>query len=270
MSAKTVLCVQTEPVFGAVEQNLDAAEALLADRAADLVVLPELFSTGYSFRDRAECLALAEPSSDGPTVRRLAAWARASGALVVAGFAERDGARAYNSAAVVPPEGAPRVYRKIHLFGFEREVFAPGAEEPFVVEHAGLRVGTMICFDWIFPETTRVLALAGADVIAHPSNLVLPWCQRAMPVRALENGVYTATANRVGAEERAPRPRLVFTGGSLVASPRGEVLARAPEAGPAVLSAAVDPDRARDKRLASGNNPFTERRPDLYGRLTRP
>jgi predicted amidohydrolase len=263
-----VACVQNDPAFGARDANLDAAEALLDGVEADLVVLPELFASGYSFRDRAEAEAAAEPFPDGPTVRRLLAWSRRRGAVVVAGFPERAGARVHNAAAVVADGRPLACYRKVHLFGFESDVFDAGDDGFAVVEHRGLRVGTMVCFDWIFPESARTLALRGADVIAHPSNLVLPWCQRAMPLRALENGVFTATANRVGTERRAPRPALRFTGGSLVAGVDGVVLASAPEEGPAVLVADLDPARARDKRLPGGNDRLADRRPHLYGSHT--
>jgi predicted amidohydrolase len=263
-----VVCVQTDPAFGEVERNLDAAEELLGDARADLVVLPELFATGYSFRDRAEALGLAEPFPRGPTVARLLAWSERTGGVVVGGFAERDVDRVFNAAAVVAAGRPLHAYRKIHLFGFERECFDPGDRRFRVVEHDGLRVGTMVCFDWIFPESARSLALAGADVIAHPSNLVLPWCQRAMPIRALENGVYVATANRVGTEHRAGRPRLRFTGGSLLAAPDGEVLASAGTEGAQRIEAEIDVRRARDKHLPSGNDRVAERRPALYGPLS--
>jgi predicted amidohydrolase len=262
--------LQTAPAFGAVAANLDRAEALLAGRRADLLVLPELFATGYSFRDRAECQAHAEPFPDGPSVRRLAAMSERSGGTIVAGFAESAGARVYNAAAVVHRGRPLHAYRKLHLFGFERECFDPGDGPLPVVEAGGLRIGVMICFDWMFPEAARVLALSGADVIAHPSNLVLPWCQRAMPVRALENGVYTVTANRVGSEARAPRPALRFTGGSLVAGPDGAILASAGADEEGWLEVAAEPERARNKRLPSGNDRLLERRPEHYGSLLRP
>jgi predicted amidohydrolase len=266
----TVLCVQTHPTFGDVAANLQAVERLLADHAsADLVVLPELFATGYAFRDADEALALAERFPDGDTVQRMRSWSQRLGGVVVGGFPERDGDRVYNAAAVVADGAALRSYRKVHLFGFEPEVFAQGQEVFPVVDHRGLRVGVMVCFDWIHPEVARSLALDGADVIAHPANLVLPWCQRAMPVRALENGVFTVTANRVGEEDRPPRPALRFTGASTVASPSGEVLAQACPDTPEVLSVTIDPTRARNKRLTSGNDRFAERRPDLYGALVR-
>jgi len=259
--------LQTAPVFGAVRANLDAVAQSIEGRRDDLLVLPELFATGYSFVDRAELLSLAEPFEGGPTTERLLAWSRATGGMIVAGFAERDGDNVYNAAGIVAAGERVACYRKVHLFGFERELFEPG-DRPFSVhEHAGLRVGTMICFDWMFPEAARTLALRGADVIAHPSNLVLPGlCQRAMVVRALENRVYTVTANRSGSEHRPPRPALRFTGGSRIVDPRGDVVADAPAEGVTLLGADAQTVFARDKHVASGNDVLAERRPDLYAR----
>ena len=261
----TVALLQTEPRFGAVEANLDAVEASLDGVQADLLVLPEFFATGYSFRTRDEARALADEGSGGPTLDRLRAWSRATGGMIVAGYPERAGDRLYNAAAIVAAGEWIDSYRKIHLFGFEREIFDPG-DRPFAVhEHRGLRVGTMICFDWIFPESARTLALRGADVIAHPSNLVLPgWCQQAMCIRALENRVFTVTANRFGEEHRSPRPTLRFTGASRIADPSGSVLADGPTAESALLVATIDVGQARDKQIPSGNRLFVERRPDFY------
>ena len=262
---RTLALAQTNPVFGEVEANLDAVEALIADLQADLLVLPEFFASGYSFRDRAEGLALAESFEDGPTVERLLTWSRQTGGVIVAGYPEREGDRLYNAAAVVANGERLRSYRKIHLFGFEGDVFDPG-DRPFeVIEHDGMRVGTMICFDWMFPESARTLALRGADVIAHPSNLVLPgWCQRAMCIRALENRVFTVTSNRYGEEARTPRPTLRFTGASRIADPHGQVVEDAPDAGDALLRTTVDIRRSRDKQIPSGNRLFLERRPAFY------
>lgn len=263
--------LQTAPEFGAVADNLARIEALLAGARADLLVLPELATTGYCFRDRAEVLALAEPYPEGPALRRLAALSRALDGLLVAGFAERDGTRTYNAAAVFD-RGEPRgCYRKVHLFGFERELFEPGDRGFFVVPGRGLRVGPLVCFDWFFPEAARTLALRGADVLAHPSNLVLPgWAQQAMRVRGLENRVFTVTANRFGAEARPPRPALRFTGMSQVTDPGGRALAEAPAQGEALLAVDVDVEEARRKTLPSGNEVFAERRPEAYEWATRP
>ena len=267
----TLVAVQTEPVFGDIGRNLDAIDAALEGVTADVVVLPELCSTGYSFRDRAEARALAEPFPAGPTARRLVEASRRTGGFVVGGFAEREGERLYNAAIIAAAGRVLGCYRKLHLFGFEGECFDSGDRPLTVYEHEGLRVGVMICFDWMFPEAARTLALAGADVVAHPSNLVLPgWCQRAMCIRALENHVYTVTANRVGTEHRAPRPPLHFTGVSRIASPLGEVLADGADDRPCVVRTEGDVRVARRKSIRSGNDVIADRRPSFYAGWSAP
>ena len=261
--------VQFDPVYLDVAANLDAVEALVGDVEADLVVLPELFATGYFFRSTADASRVAEEVPGGPTVERLHAWARQSGATFVAGLVERVGDRLYNAAAVVTPRGWLGTYRKVHLFYEEKGHFAPG-DVGFpvwtVTDRAGraYRLGVMICFDWYFPESARTLALAGADVIAHPSNLVRPDCPRSMPIRALENHVFTATANRVGAETNG-REALKFIGRSLICDPRGQVLAEAGPEETVALTAELDPLAARDRRLTAHNDLFGDRRPEAYG-----
>jgi predicted amidohydrolase len=261
--------LQTSPELGEVEANLDAAERLMGETDADLVVLPELFATGYFFESTAQARALAEPVPDGPTVRRIERWARETGAAFVAGVAERAGDTLYNSAVVVTPNGLLGTYRKTHLFYEETVHFAPG-DTGFrvwtVTDRRGTsyRLGVMVCFDWLFPESARSLALAGADVVAHPSNLVMPHCPAAMPFRALENGVFTATANRVGTESNG-RESLTFIGQSRICSPRAAVLAEAPADAPATITAEFDPREARDKAFNPYNDRFAGRRPELYG-----
>lgn len=263
-SVRVVVALQTRPRFGAVEENLAAAEAMLAGRRPDLLVLPELFATGYAFQDMAEVAACAETMTEGPTVAWLRATSARTGGVVVGGYVERVEDRLYNAALACAAGRVLASYRKVHLFGFEREVFERGRGPFPVVEHADLRVGLMICFDWRFPEAARGLALAEADVIAHPSALVTTLCPAAMVTRALENGVYAVTAGRVGAEHRPPRPALRFTGGSRVVAPSGEVLADARGDEPGVVEATIDVAKARDKRLPSGNDLFLDRRPSAY------
>jgi len=129
---------------------------------------------------------------------------------------------------------------------------------------AGARIGMMICFDWAFPEIARSLALQGADLLCHPSNLVLPGhCQLAMRARCLENGIFAITANRCG-EDRRPQGTLRFTGRSQIVGTRGEVLVRAPAATAAVRVAEIDPASSRDKNLTPRNHLLRDRRPEFY------
>jgi predicted amidohydrolase len=266
-----VAVVQTRPLFGQVEHNV-AAALTLATRAleqggrADLVVLPELFNTGYVFRSRREAQELAEDALRGPTARALTAFCREHRTVAVAGLCERHRRNLFNSAVWVGADGVRGVYRKVHLYFEEKLWFQPG-REPWPVFRAGpARVGLMICFDWRFPEAARSLALAGADLIAHPSNLVQPYCQEAMRTRALENRVFCATANRV-AEDRRPGRRVRFTGRSQVVDPYGVVLARAGAARPEVRLVEIDLAQARDKRVTRANHLFRDRVPALYGGL---
>jgi len=254
--------VQFAPVFGGVELNLAKALRFIADHDADLFVFPELALSGYVFASRAEVLELAQ-RADGPELRRVAEAAAAKRACVVIGFAERAGSSVFNSSFVAGPDGTRAVYRKIHLFDREKTLFEPGDGPPLVVEGVGARLGLMVCFDWIFPETARTLALLGADVLCHSANLVLPYCQSAMVTRCIENRVFAVTANRTGTEARAG-VSLIFTGSSQIVSPSGVVLARATADREEVIVAEIDPAAARDKLVTPGNDLFRDRRPDLY------
>jgi predicted amidohydrolase len=121
----------------------------------------------------------------------------------------------------------------------------------------------MICFDWFFPESARTLALRGAQIIAHPANLVMPFCQTAMVTRCLENGVFAITANRFGVEELSDA-RLTFTGGSQVLDTLGRRLLGAPAEANCVAVCEVDPSLAEDKRVGQRNDLFGDRRPEMY------
>ncbi len=271
MSSIRVAAIQTRPVFGDVEGNVARAIALAEGvrPAAQLYVFPELMTSGYVFVARSEAMALAETPgahpAHAPGLAALAAWAKARKVWACAGFPEKDGTRVFNSAALIAPNGrVADVYRKIHLFDEEKRWFAPGDRAPRVTRVGPARVGMLVCYDWRFPEIARVLALAGADVIAHPSNLVVPkFAQQAMRVRALENRVYAVTANRVGEDVR-PGTRLGFTGKSQIVGVNGELLASAPARTPRSIAATLDLAKARNKTFTPRNDLFGDRRPEMY------
>jgi predicted amidohydrolase len=261
-----VAFVQGQPRFGHAEENLERGLALARKVEADLVVIPELWSSGYVFSSHAEVDALAEDARDGLTARALVAAAKRDRRHYIAGFAERARGRFYNSALLVGPSGVKAVYRKLHLFEREQEWFSPG-DLPLSTHRVGAaNVGMLICFDWRFPEAARVLALEGADVIAHPSNLVFPNAQEAMRVRALENRVYTVTANRTGTERRRGGA-VPFTGRSQVVDPDGIVLARAGRTASVAMAVDCDLARARVKQLTKKTPLFSNRRPEHYASL---
>jgi predicted amidohydrolase len=276
MAGLRVAVVQTDPHFGRLRVNLDRALELMADTPADLYVLPELFATGYQFCSRAEVAKVAEPIPTGQTTRRLLAFARRRRCAIVAGLVERAGRRFYNSAVVIGSaggsagghEGLIGRYRKLHLFAEETQWFTPGDAAPAVWTIGSTRVGVMICFDWFFPETARLLALQGAELICHPANLVLPYCPEAMRTRSIENRLFTATADRVGTEARGGKAPLTYIGQSQITDPRGRLLYRAPATGEAVGAAWIDPAQARDKRINAYNDLWEVRQPRHYRLLT--
>jgi len=257
-----VAVVQSEPRFGRVQENLDGALETLSSVDADLFVFPELALSGYLFESAAEARELAqEPQGEEFAALREAACGR--GASVVIGFAERSGDDLFNSSMLLAADGRTEVYRKIHLFDSEKEIFLAGDEPAKVVEVGGVWIGMMICFDWIFPELARSLALDGADILCHSANLVLPYCQDAMITRCIENRVFAATANRVGTEVRAGA-ELTFTGRSEIVAPDGQVLVRASDGMQEVLVAEIDPTAAREKWVTPKNHIHEDRRPELY------
>lgn len=260
--------LQSAPRYLDVAYNLERVGAQLSGFEADLIVLPELFTSGYFFRSKADLIRVAEPTPGGPTTERLAAWARSTGATLVAGVAERHGDVFYNSAVVVAPSGYVGTYRKVHLYYEEKTLFAPGDRglEVYELEDRegnAYRLGVMVCFDWYFPEAARTLALKGADVIAHPANLVRPDCPRSMPIRALENHVFTVTANRYGAETKGEET-LTFIGQSEICDPDGQILLRAERTGDRLESVEIDPTAARDRQLTAHNHLFDDRRTAMY------
>jgi len=260
--------LQLNPKYMSPEENRQAAGSLLEAADSDLVVLPELLTSGYFFRSQEHVEQVAEPIPRGPTTDWLRERASHLGTVLVAGLAERDGSSFYNSAVVVQPEGSVHTYRKVHLFYQENDHFEPGdlgfpVLEVSTRDDTSYHLGVMVCFDWYFPEAARTLALKGADVIAHPSNLVLPHCPDSMPVRARENHVFTVTANRFGDESNGEET-LSFIGMSEVCGPNGDILSRAGEEEEVLATVEIDPRSARERAINSYNDVLGDRRPDTY------
>jgi 5-aminopentanamidase len=259
---------QNHPRFGAVEENVQRVVEELSSVRADLIVLPELFNTGYQFTSMEEAVRLAEEVPQGKTSRALLSLARSAGMFLVFGLAEKEGVRLFNSAVLVGPEGFVGRYRKAHLFAEEKDFFEPGDTGFQVFDLGPARVGIMVCFDWLFPESARALSLMGADILCHPSNLVLSHCQEVMRTRSLENGVFSITANRTGMEARGGREPLRFTGKSQILDCRGNLLTAMGEEDTGVLLTDIDPGESRNKAITPRNDRFGDRRPELYDALT--
>ena len=254
--------VQNSPIFGEKEKNFTQIEKLTDNIEADLIVLPELFATGYTFISKEEAQNMAE-KANGDTSIFLQQISHKTGAIIVGGFVEKDGSEIYNSSMMIFKEKIIGTYKKIHLYNKEKIWFSPGNKQFKVYEVNNVKIGIMICFDWIFPESTRSLALLGADIIAHSANLVLPHCQNAMKTRCLENHVFAITANRIGTEERG-KDKFIFTGASQITAFDGEVLSSAPVNEVFVDIVDIDINAARNKSLNEFNNLFKDRRQELY------
>ncbi len=262
--------MQLAPVFGDLDGNRARAETAITAAGADgadLVVLPELCITGYAFTDETEARALAEPA-DGPTVTRWCELAAAHELVIIGGFCERDDDGALrNSAAIVDPAGVRAMYRKTHLWDREKLIFLEGAEPPPVIDTPAGRVGVAVCYDAFFPEVMRMLALAGADIIAVPMNSPAygpppgPFYMEVVQALAAAsiNRVFVAVADRAGHERG-----IDWVQASLIGDPDGRLLA-GPVQGTATVQARCDLSAARTKGFGPRNDVFADRRPELYG-----
>jgi predicted amidohydrolase len=265
--------VQMDCQLGNVAANLDLIRHRLTEASrnrAQLAIFPECALTGYAFESADEARPFAQ-SIPGPATDALAAACRALGIWAVVGLLEIAGNQMFNSAVLVGPEGLKARYRKIHLPFLGVDRFTVPGDQPFAVQDIdGLRIGMSICYDGSFPETTRILMLQGADLVALPTN----WpagaestVRHLVQCRALENHVYYAAVNRIG-NERGTR----YIGQSRLVNLNGDLLAEAGSDTECILYAQIDPERARDKQIVRIPGRYmlhrvNDRRPEMYGRV---
>ena len=274
--ALKVACVQMHPRVGDKAGNVAASLAYLEQAAAAgarLVVLPELANSGYVFDTRDEAFALAEEVPAGPTCQAWMAAARQLGLTLVAGIAEREGNALYNAAVVIGPDGHIGTFRKVHLWNAENLFFEPGNLGFPVFKTPLGRIGVAICYDIWFPETFRLQALKGADIVCVPTNWVpIPGQARGREAMATVlamaaahcNSIFIACADRVGTERGQP-----FEGQSVIVGCTGwPVAGPASRDGEEIVMAEVDLGMARRQR---NWNPFNQvlrdRRTDVYDEM---
>jgi predicted amidohydrolase len=243
--------VQMDIAFANPASNLKAMRLRLEETisaGASLTVFPECTTTGYCFESKAEAMKVAE-SLTGDSVQQVSQWCQELSATVIFGLLETDGKDLFNSLALVGPEGLINSYRKVHLPTLGVDRFTTAGSGFAVSDLSEYRVGMNICYDCSFPESARVLAIQGADLIALPTN----WppgsglTSDLIPnARALENHVYFMSVNRVGTE-RGFR----FIGKSKICDPKGNNLAFANHDNEEILYAEIDPAFARNKHLVS-------------------
>ena len=252
--------IQFQPILGEPETNISKLTALLEQASeADLVVIPELANSGYNFESKKQAYELAEEITKSVFVDFLIAEARKNNLFIVSGVNESDKGKLYNSSVLIGPKGLIGKYRKMHLFLNEFDFFERGNLGMPVFDIGFCKIGMLICFDWIFPEVWRILALKGAEIICHPSNLVLPYAQQAVPVHGMINRTFNITANRYGTERD-----VTFSGKSIISDPFGKTLITASPAKDDVLIVEMDLSLARNKMVTSRNHTINDRLPEEY------
>ncbi len=258
-----IALVQFYPFKGDVEFNLNKAFNLInKNPGADIYLFPELFLSGYLFESLNQVKKLSTKMDD-PFFEKIYQFTQTKKIAMAGGYIENESGRFFNSAFFIGEGKFLLNYRKVHLFDEEKKFFTPSASGFKVTDYKGIKFGLMICFDWLFPEAARTLTLKGAQIILHPSNLVLPYCQNAMLTRALENRVYIATCNRVGIE-KIKNKRLKFTGRSQIVNPLGKRLFSLSKTREMVKIISIDPSLANNKMITPNNNIILDRRPDQY------
>jgi predicted amidohydrolase len=262
------VCEQLAPVIADLAGNqrlvVDTVRRAVDD-GADIVVLPELVTSGYVFASPDEART-ASMRRDDAFFGEVSALLGGTRTVVIFGFCEQaDGPDLFNSAAVVTAEGLVEVYRKVHLWDRETLVFTPGSAMPPVVDTPHGRVGVMVCYDLEFPEMSRSLALQGADLIAVPTNWPftdVPAGERAPEIihaqsSARANGVFIACCDRSGVERGQH-----WTEGTVIVDQFGWPIDRV--TGTARATADVFLGLARDKSISPHNDLLADRRPDVY------
>ena len=269
---------QMDVKLGEIQTNLTNMKLKMeqaAEKGAQLIAFPECATTGYCFESLAEAKRFAEPT-DGPSIAAMIEACKQHDMFAVFGYLELDGDRIFNGLAMTGPEGLVATYRKIHLPTLGVDQFTTPGDRPFqaheieVPSTGKVKIGLNICYDCSFPESSRLLALDGADLIVLPTN----WPPGAghtgdyVPnARALENHVFYMSVNRVGVERG-----FEFIGKSKIVEPNGGDIHFCNHTNEELFFAEIDVEIPRNKRLVRVPNKheidrFRDRRPDVYGRL---
>ncbi|MCX6012388.1 MAG: carbon-nitrogen hydrolase family protein [Chloroflexi bacterium] len=267
-----IAAVQTDIKLMDPNYNLDkiiSSSNTATKDGAQLIIFPECTLTGYVYTSREEAMPFME-TIPGPSTDRLSSVCNKLGVHIVVGLLEKDKDKNYNSAALIGPDGLIGKYRKVHLpfLGIDR--YLDSGNDPFRVFKTPIgNIGIHICYDCLFPECARVMALEGADIIVLPTN----WpegrgivSQHIVIARAYENRVFLAAVNRVGIE-RGVR----FIGKSKIISPSGQILSDAGDED-IILYSEVNLSEAREKRVVIKPGEFElgfmqDRKPELYMKI---
>ena len=254
--------IQFAPIFGDQKKNIENLDILIDNsKQADLVVIPELANSGYNFSSRKEAFSLAEEIEKSDFIEFLESKAKKHNIFIVSGFNEKEDGKLFNTSILVSPNGFMGKYRKIHLFMNEKDIFEKGNSGLPVFDIGFCKLGMLLCFDYLFPEVWRILALKDSDIICHPSNFITQYGQKVVPVHAIVNRIFTITANRIGTEKD-----LTFTGKSMISNPVGEIISQASE-NEEIGFADIDIFLSRNKMITERNHVLKDRRTEDYGEI---
>lgn len=270
-----IAAVQMDPKIMGKRLNLD--KILLeaknaASNGADLIVFPECALTGYVFASREEAIPFME-TVPGPSTRELAACCKELGVHIITGLLEIDTDRCFNTAILLSPQGLVGKYRKNHLPFLGVDRFIDLGDQAFQVYPTPIgNIGLHICYDCIFPESARVMALSGADILALPTGFPEgrgKAIEYVVNTRAYENKVHLVAVNRVGTERG-----IRYIGNSKIVDAWGDTLAEASSDQEEIVYAEISIAEARQKRIVLKPGELEldfigDRRPELYGELTR-
>ena len=243
---------------GDVEANLTyVREALkrVAEQGANLAVLPEMWSSGFAYKNLNELAG-----RTAGIVKELLELSRELGLVIVGSMPEPHGSKVFNTVYVFDNGSLAGTYRKLHLFSLLGEDKAFDSGDAWLLAETSIgRIGVIICYDLRFPELSRRLALEGAEVICVPAQWPKPrqehW-RTLLRARAIENQLYVVSCNACG-----PIGKLEFFGMSMIINPKGEVLAESGEA-EGEIYAQLDMQAMTDWRAQIPC--FNDRRPELY------
>ena len=270
-----------------VEENIDKAEKMIreaASKGAQVILLPELFEREYFCQQRRyDFYKYALPTDENPAVKAAQKLAKELSVVLPVSFYEKDGNVLYNSLAWIDADGTLLgVYRKTHIpddhFYQEKFYFTPGNTGFMVFDTKYGRLGAGICWDQWFPETARVLALKGAEIIFYPTAIgsepiletdSMPHWRRCMQGHSASNLVPVVAANRIGKEDVEPceenaglKSSLIFYGSSFITDETGEIVKSASRDREEILIQSFDLDVIAENRLSWGL--FRDRRPEMY------
>ncbi|WP_085507140.1 carbon-nitrogen hydrolase family protein [Thalassobacillus devorans] len=245
-----VAAIQMNCLLGDKEKNLKKAEEMVREAAgnnAKLVVVPELFNTGYRVEEKDYELAEEIP---GSTTEWMIDLCKELSIYMIGCILESSTSRGrvYDTAVLTGPDGVIGTQRKKHLWDREKNRFTKGTEALKVFDLGFIRVGMQICYEIGFPEPARYLSDLGADILVYPSAFGMArnyaW-DIASRSRALENGSYLIACNRAGTE----KGETTFAGNSRIVSPKGEILTRATKEYEIVYSE-IDVEEVVEQRIA--------------------